>query len=81
MSADELPDAANLGRELFSRSPHLETGQSCVRAAVEDGSHSIDAVVREAGFLAAKCMFRSSRRACGQLPPAIRHSVRLDAAA
>ena len=92
LSVDELADVANLSRRQFSRSFRLETGQSparavevlrveAARAMIEEGSHSIDAVARETGFMEAERMRRAFLRAYGQPPQAIRRTVRQEAAA
>jgi transcriptional regulator GlxA family with amidase domain len=92
LSVERLADIAHLSPRQFSRVFRTETGRSpaqaveqlrveAARLMLEDGHHSVEDVVREAGFANRERLRRACLRALGQPPQAIRRSARLQRAA
>jgi transcriptional regulator GlxA family with amidase domain len=83
LSVEELAEVAHLSPRQFTRTFRTETGRSPARAVeqlrveaarvmMEEGSHSVDVVAREAGFSSREHMRRAFVRAFGQPPQVIR---------
>jgi transcriptional regulator GlxA family with amidase domain len=92
LTVEHLAEAAHLSPRQFSRVFHAETGQSpakaienlrleAARLMLEQSSHPIEVIARQAGFADRDRMRRAFLRAFGQPPQAIRRNVRAQAAA
>ena len=92
LTVEHLAEAAHLSPRQFSRVFHVETGQSPAKAIenlrlesarlmLEQSSHPIEVIARQAGFADRDRMRRAFLRAFGQPPQAIRRNVRAQAAA
>ncbi len=92
LTVEHLAEAAHLSPRQFSRVFRTETGQSpakaienlrleAARLMLEQSSHPIEIIARQAGFADRDRMRRAFLRAFGQPPQAIRRSVRAKAAA
>ena len=88
LSVEQLADVAHLSPRQFSRVFRRETGKSPAKAVeqlrveaarlmLEDGHHSVEDVVREAGFANRERLRRAFLRTLGQPPQAVRLSARL----
>jgi len=86
LSVERLADVAHLSPRQFSRVFRMETGKSPAKAVeqlrmeaarlmLEDGRHSLEDVVREAGFANRERLRRACLRTLGQPPQAIRRSA------
>jgi transcriptional regulator GlxA family with amidase domain len=86
LSVEQLADIARLSPRQFSRLFRVETGKSPAKAVeqlrveaarlmMEEGHHSIEDVVREAGFANREQLRRAFLRTLGQPPQAIRRSA------
>jgi transcriptional regulator GlxA family with amidase domain len=92
LTVEHLAEAAHLSPRQFSRVFRTETGQSpakaienlrleAARLMLEQSSHPIEVIARQAGFADRDRMRRAFLRAFGQPPQTIRRSMRAKAAA
>jgi transcriptional regulator GlxA family with amidase domain len=88
LTVEHLAEAAHLSPRQFSRVFRAETGQSpakaienlrleAARLMVEQSSHPIEVIARQAGFADRDRMRRAFLRAFGQPPQALRRTVRV----
>jgi transcriptional regulator GlxA family with amidase domain len=86
LAVEQLADVAHLSPRQFSRVFRRETGKSPAKAVeqlrveaarlmLEDGHHSVEDVVREAGFANRERLRRAFLRTLGQPPQAVRRSA------